>query len=442
MPRPKPNKYWLLKRLLATCVFIAMGSYLFLEGYPKPSLSWGRLYWLSASLISFSLGVAFFTSKNNILANAMRVFLGMVFLYSGFVKVVDPLGSTYKFIDYFDAWHISFMEPYSLPLSFLMSASEMVVGAALLLNSMSGLASLGALIFMVYFTPVTLYLALQQEMTGKEIVHDCGCFGDALILTNWQTFVKCVILLGPSIYVYVKRKAFEPILLKHIQGILVGVCAVIALVIGYWGLEHLPLIDFRPFKVGTNIPEKMSIPPGAPQPVYDTFLAYKDKKTGQVKEFTLQNYPQDTLWEFVDTRNVLIEEGYVPPIHDFSITNGHEGDITDVVLQDEKYSFLLVAYNLNKTSLEHMPEINKLYDWCRRNNVAFRCLTASLEVDVARFKQITGAKFGFYNTDPITLKTIVRANPGLVLLRKGTVVDKWHHNDLPSILEFEGKLMK
>jgi hypothetical protein len=186
----------------------------------------------------------------------------------------------------------------------------------------------------------------------------------------------------------------------------------------------------------------MAIPPGAPQARYDTFLEYKEKKTGVKKMFTLQNYPQDTLWEFVDSKNVLIQEGYVPPIHDFTISNATEGDITAVVLDDKNYHFLLVAYALDKAETDNMSRINTLFNWCQRKGVAMRCLTSSVDTEIETFKKETHARFPFYSTDPTTLKTMIRANPGLMLIKNGTVIDMWHSNDIPDVEYFEKRLNK
>jgi len=437
MARRNANKYLNLKKIILGVLLLILGVWLTNVGYAKPNLSWERLFWLCGSLFVASAGLALTMTKDMFWANTCRIFVGMVFVYSGFVKIVDPLGSTYKFTDYFEAWHIGFMEPYALPLAVFMSLAELVVGFAVVLNCFMWLSSYGALIFMVYFTPVTLYLAFQEQASGKELVHDCGCFGDSLILSNWQTFVKNIILLVPTLVFFAKRTRFESIFLGKIQAVVVSIAIIFGLGIAYWGLEHLPIIDFRPYKIGSNIPEKMAIPPGAPQPKYDTFLYYKNKKTGEQKEFTLQNYPQDTTWEFVDTKNILVEEGYVPAIHDFSISNTKEGDITDIVLQDKNYNFLLVCYNINKTETDDFGKINKLYAWCQQSGLGFRCLTSSVENEVASFVKKTGAQFSFYNTDAVTLKTIVRANPGLVVLKNGTVVAMWHHNDIPDVAYFK-----
>jgi len=436
MPRRGADKYKEIKKIIWGVVIIIAGCLLFNMAYFLPNLSWERLNWLLISIFAISWGLALFTSKGKTLANLSRIAVGIIFSYSGFVKAVDPLGSAYKFTEYFDTWHMKFMEPYAVPLAILLSVAELSVGLALLFNLFLEYAALGALIFMVYFTPVTLFLAFQEKLSGKELVHDCGCFGDALILTNWQTLFKNIILFIPTIIVFLKRKYIRPILLESTELIIIGIFVLTGAGIAYIGIEHLPLIDFRPYKIGTNIQAKMQIPADAPQPKYEYHLYYKNVKSGETKEFNLENYPKDSTWTFVDTKNVLIEEGYVPPIHDFSIVNTAEGDITQTVLSDKNYNFLVVCYDINKTSLKHINEINTLYNWCKSKGLGFRCLTSSVERDIEFFKKKTKASFPFYTTDAITLKTIVRSNPGLVMLKAGTVKDMWHHNDIPKVEYF------
>ena len=437
MPRRGAEKYSEIKKIVWGAIFVIVGCVLFNMSYFLTNLSWERLNWLIGSLLLISWGFALFTSKGNTLANLSRIFVGFVFTYSGFVKAVDPLGSAYKFSEYFETWHLTFMEPYAVPLSVILSISELAVGLALIFNLFLEYASLGALIFMVYFTPVTLFLAFQQNLSGKELVHDCGCFGDAMVLTNWQTFVKNIILLIPTIIVFKARIIIRPLLLESTQLIMIGIFLLFGAGVEYMGMEHLPIIDFRPYKIGTNITKSMSIPAGAPQPKYEYHLFYKNNKSGETKEFSLENYPKDASWTFVDTKNIMIEEGYVPPIHDFSIVNATEGDITQMVLADRNYNFLVVAYDITKTDTKHIKRFTELYDWCKSKGIGFRCLTSSVERDIALFKRKTGVQFPFYTTDAITLKTIVRSNPGLVMIKSGTVKNMWHHNDIPKIDYFE-----
>ena len=365
--------------------------------------------------------------------NISRIVVALVFLFSGFVKGIDPLGSTYKFSDYFTAFGFDFMQPLAFPLAIILSTLEFVLGAALLFNSRIKQASLLVLIFMFFFTPLTLYLALENP------VQDCGCFGDAIIMTNWETFWKNIIISALAIIVVVRRNKFQPSFNIKKQWLSIGLSAAIMLSLSFYCYTHLPIIDFRPYNVGAHIPTKMKIPGDAPQPEFKTILKYK--KNGEVKEFTMDNLP-DSTWEWVETKNIKVKEGYVPPIHDFSITTRKGTDITDLVLQEKKFVFLLIAYDLKKANRSEIDHINHLANYCKeRDNCSFICLTSSLDHQIEKFKRETQARYPFYTTDEITLKTIVRANPGLILLKQGTILGKWHYNTLPEVNEVETKFL-
>ncbi|MFQ3676190.1 MAG: BT_3928 family protein, partial [Endomicrobiia bacterium] len=369
------------------------GILCFSYGLQQAQLSWELFYYSILGLLAISASLALFSTNSYYLTHTFRIFLGLVFIYSGFVKAVDPPGSQYKFIDYFEAWNIMFAEPAALPLSILLSLSEFIIGIALFFNLLTRYASLGALIFMIGFTPITLYLALQEQSTGKELVHDCGCFGDALILTNWQTFWKNIVLLIPAIWVFIRRNRFISNFNQTAQSIIIAGFALMSLIISYIGIEHLPIIDFRPYKIGTNIPKSMEIPEGAPQPEYKTLLYYKNTVSGEIKEFSLENYPNDTVWQFADVKNILVKEGYAPPIQNFSITSKEEGDITDMILQDTNYNFLLIAYDLQKSSVKKQKEINELYQWAKSKQYNFRCVTSSIDEIISTFKKQHNAQY-------------------------------------------------
>ncbi len=353
---------------------------------------------------------------------ASRIFVGVVFVYSGFVKAVDPLGSSYKFNDYFTAFHSHWATTFSFALSIILSISEFLVGAAVLLNLKLKISSWGALLFMAIFTPITFILALNNP------VHDCGCFGDALILTNWQTFWKNVILLIPVGFIFIYRRKSDNILKSWEQWASVSAIILFISVVVNHSYHHLPLLDFRPYKVGVNIPANMIIPEGAPADVWKSSFIYS--KNGEQKEFTLKNLP-DSTWQFVDAKNVLIKKGYEPPIHDFTIATLEGDEITDLILASENYNFLLIAYNLDKFSTKSISAIENLMDYCKQNDYNFYGLTSSSAERVDEFINETGLPIDFYNTDEITLKTIIRANPGVILIKSGTILNKWHYKDIP-----------
>src|SRR6056297_1161691 len=358
-----------------------------------------------------------------------RIILGVVFIFSGFVKAVDPLGSMYKFNDYFTAFGLEFLSLIALPLAILLSTLEFVLGFSLLFATKRKITAWVTLLFMSFFTILTLFLAIFNP------VSDCGCFGDAIIMTNWETFWKNVVLMIFTIVIFVHRNKYEVQWKSINQWIAIAIPFIFSISLSLYCYFNLPILDFRPYHIGTHIPEKMIIPEDAPKAEYETILLYE--KNGKVKEFTLENLP-DSTWQWVETKNELISEGYIPPIHDFSIQTPNGNDITDIVLNDTKFTFLMVAYDLNKTSTKNIDKINKLAEYCKESGKCnFICLTASVESVIQNFKDKTGAPYMFYATDEITLKTIVRANPGIVLIKKGTILDKWHHRNIPTIESME-----
>lgn len=363
-----------------------------------------------------------------------RFIVGTMLIFSGFVKGIDPLGSAYKFNDYFAAFGLEFLDPIALPLGILLSTFEFVLGAVLILNIRTRFTAWVLLIFMGFFTLLTFYLALENP------VHDCGCFGDAIVMSNWETFYKNLVIMVFVVIIFFYRRQFKTVFSRVQQAGLTGSSTLIILAFTFYSYHHLPIIDFRPYDIGTHIPEKMKIPEDAPQPEYKTILKYK--KDGRVREFTMDSLP-DSTWQWVETKNIQVSEGYTPPIDGFSITTLEGSDITDIVLKEKDYTFILMAHNLREANRSDIEEIKRLSDFCRSNNeCSFIALTSSLEQEIEAFREQTGVRFPFYHSDEITLKTIVRSNPGLLLLREGTIIDKWHHNDVPSPGEVESKFLE
>ena len=241
-----------------------------------------------------------------LLRNLCRILVGAVFIYSGFVKGVDPWGSTYKFIDYFNAFHLSGLNSAALVFAFLLALFEFTVGASLLLNIRTRWAAWGALLFMAVFTPLTFLLALTNP------VSDCGCFGDAVTLTNWQTFWKNIVLLACAIFVFLYRKRFVPAINALFQWVFIMLSGAFILSVAFHGRTRLPIIDFRPYAIGTDIPASMRIPEGEEPDQYAMTLDYRNKQTGEVHTFTEENYPwQDTLnWEYVSSTEHLVKKGF------------------------------------------------------------------------------------------------------------------------------------
>lgn len=362
-----------------------------------------------------------------------RILVGLTFIFSGFVKGIDPWGSAYKFTDYFNAMHLEWLTWAALPLGILLSFTEIAIGVALLFNTFLRFFSWLALLFMVFFTGLTLWIAIENPVT------DCGCFGDALVISNWGTFYKNVVLILLSIIVFIYRNKMKGLPGKK-AGYSLSLLSVVAYaVIVIHSYNHLPVFDFRPFKVGVNIPDAMAVPADAPQAVYENIFHYKNKNTGEIETFTEENYPwQDTVnYEFHDMESNLIQEGYEPPIHDFRIETPEGDDILDFFIYDENYVFMLIAYDLNKSNTKAQEKINTLANWALEQGMPFICLTSSLPDESQEFADTYGIPYEFFNTDEITLKTIVRSNPGLMVVKNGTIVAKYHYNDIPEPKEFE-----
>ncbi len=366
-----------------------------------------------------------------------RFLTGITFIFSGFVKGIDPWGSAYKFSDYFTAMHLEWLQWAAFPLGVLLSFAEFAIGVALVFNVFLRLFSLLALLFMIFFTGLTLWIAIANPVT------DCGCFGDALVISNWETFYKNIVLLILSGIVYYYRNNMENLPKRKTGYWLSGLMVFAYVFLVVHSYNHLPVFDFRPYKTGTDIPEAMTIPEGAPRDEYENIFYYKNKNTGEVERFTEENYPwQDTVnWEFEDMESFLVNEGYEPPIHNFTIET-HEGDnILDFFLYDENYVFMLISHDLNKTNTESFDAINTLARWASDQGMQFIGLTSTLPGEAEEFANKYDVPFEFFNTDEITLKTMIRSNPGLMVLKNGTVVAKYHYNDIPSAKEFEDEFI-
>ena len=366
-----------------------------------------------------------------------RILLGLVFIFSGFVKGIDPWGMAYKFTDYFNAWGMESLTPLAFPLGILLSASEFIIGIALVFNVIISFTSSVSLLFMGFFTVVTLVVAIQNPVT------DCGCFGDALIITNWETFFKNILLLAFAIIVFIYRKQYKPAKFQPVGTIMAAATVVVFAYFVDYSYNHLPIIDFRPYKIGVNIPEGMSVPEGAPRDIYENTFHYKNKNTGEVNEFDQENYPwQDTLnWEFVSRDEpILVQKGYEPPIHNFFIETQDGEDIKDFFLYDENYTFIFISKNIQDANLSNIEQVKELANYAKEKGMNFIGLTSSLQEDMDAFVSDNEIPFELFNGDETTLKTMVRSNPGLMLIKNGTILDKWHYHDIPSVEEFEKQL--
>ena len=368
--------------------------------------------------------------------NLGRLIVAVTFIFSGYVKAIDPLGTQYKITDYLQALGLSAYIPdwMTLIASISLSTIEFTIGIFLLFAIRRRLTSKILLLVMSVMTLITVWIAIANP------VKDCGCFGDAVKLTNMQTLGKNILLLAIAVCLWKMPLHMVRFFSKSTQWIVINYTVLFSVALSLWSLWNLPMFDFRPYHIGANIEKGMEIPQGAKQPQFETtFILEKD---GQQKEFTIDNYP-DSTWKFIDSKTVQTEEGYIPPIHDFSIEDRKTGeDITQEVLHDKGYTFLLISPTLAKADDSNFGTIDQIYEYAQDHGYRFICLTASNDKDIAKWQDLTGAEYPFYVTDATTLKTMIRSNPGLMLVHNGTIIQKWSHNDLPGEKFFSQPLEK
>ncbi|MCI7424223.1 MAG: triose-phosphate isomerase [Prevotella sp.] len=357
--------------------------------------------------------------------NICRFILAVTFIFSGYVKAIDPLGTLYKLKDYAAAMSLNDILPdWALVIvAIALGALEFSLGVFMLFAVRRHMVSKLTLALMSVMTALTVWIYIADP------VKDCGCFGDALKLTNGETLLKNIVLIACATLVAWRPADMARFISRTNQWIVRYYTITYIVVTSVYCLYTLPIFDFRPYRIGTNIKQGMEIPEGAEQPEFEsTFIL---RKNGVTREFTLDNYP-DSTWEYVDTKTVQTKKGYEPPIHDFAITTNDTGeDITEQVLTKKGYTFLLVSPRLVVADDSNFGDIDQIYEYAEENGVDFFCLTASTNEDIERWRDLTGAEYTFCNADETTLKTMIRSNPGLILLKDGTIIGKWSHNALP-----------
>lgn len=357
--------------------------------------------------------------------NVCRFVLAATFIFSGYVKAIDPLGTLYKLKDYAAAMSLNGLLPdwVLVGVAIALGALEFALGVFMLFAVRRHVVSRITLAFMTAMTVLTLWIFVADP------VKDCGCFGDALKLTNGETLLKNIVLIACAALVAWRPTDMARFISRSNQWIVRYYTVAYIVITSVYCLYTLPIFDFRPYHVGTNIKQGMEIPEGAEQPEFEsTFLL---RKNGETREFTLDNYP-DSTWEYVDTRTVQTKKGYEPPIHDFALTTYDTGeDITEQVLTKKGYTFLLVSPRLAVADDSNFGDIDQIYEYAEENGADFYCVTASANDEIERWRDLTGAEYHFCNADETTLKTMIRSNPGLILLKDGTIIGKWSHNTLP-----------
>lgn len=360
-----------------------------------------------------------------IIVQISRILVGVLFIISGLIKLNDPLGFSYKLEEYFgaDVLNLPFLEPYALAISIFVVVFEVVLGVFLLIGYKPKFTIWSLLGMIVFFTFLTFYSAYFDK------VRDCGCFGDALKLTPWESFTKDIILLALILVIFFGIKHVKPIFKRLGVTLVAFLSFIFCLWFGYHVLMHLPTVDFRAYKIGNNIQEKMATPPDAPKPVIE--YHWRFNINGEEKVITTNGSYPEVDGEYVSVEYKTIEEGYVPPIQDFSIESGDE-NLTQQFLSEPKLVFVVI-YDISKSEQEGLEKLKSMADRASSKGYKVIGLTSSGDDAKAHLKDEYKLDFDFYFCDQKVLKTIVRANPGVVVLNKGTVKQKVHWNDIEDL---------
>ena len=359
------------------------------------------------------------------LVNISRILVGLLFIFSGLIKINDPVGFSFKLEEYFGptVFNIDFLLPYVLPLAIFIVVLEVLLGVFLLIGLKKEFTIYSLFAMIVFFTFLTWYSAYFNKVT------DCGCFGDAIKLTPWESFTKDVILLVLIVIIMIGLKYIKPLFNNKLLYIFPSISLILCIVIVNQVLSHLPLIDFRPYKVGANIIDNMVIPEDSKKAVFRYDWLFNINGEKKVIS-TSGNFP-DSEGTFVSVETELIEEGYEPPVLDFSMELG-DIDYTDVLMKEQKL-IIFVFYNISKTNSDAIVGLKETVELAVKNDYKVIGLTASGEIDVNSFESENDIDIDFYFCDETALKTIVRSNPAAIKLHEGTIIQKTHWNDFQAL---------
>ena len=363
-----------------------------------------------------------------------RILTGVLFVFSGLIKANDPLGFSYKLEEYFQVFNLAFLNEYAVVIAVLLCSLEIILGALLLLGIRKNQVTGGLLLLILFFTFLTFYSAF------FEVVTSCGCFGDAIPLTPWQSFIKDLILLVFIIFLFVKRNTIKPIVEDlYTKNIITAAVAIISIGIGVYTYNFLPILDFLPYKKGNNLPELMQIPPGATLDEYETTYTLKNKLTDEEKVMSDKNYLKteiwkDENWEIIgEPKTVLLKKGYQLPISDLVISDENGIENTDIILENPEYNIIIVAYDLYNSNQNALKKLNDLAKEAEEQfTIRSVILTSSSSQLADKLAQELGLTTQFFYADAVPLKSMVRANPGLLLMKNGTVINKWSYHLIPS----------
>ncbi len=361
----------------------------------------------------------------NYVVGISRIIVGLLFIISGLIKLNDPVGFSFKLEEYFSpaVLDLPFFMPYALAISLFVVILEVLLGITLLLGYKRNMTVWSLLLMILFFTFLTFYSAYFNKVT------DCGCFGDAIKLTPWESFAKDVVLLFLILILFYGRNYIGEIFNQSKTRFIVIAGFLLCCFFAYYVLNHLPAIDFRPYKIGANIPEGMVVPEDAPKPIYE--YAWKFSVGGEERIVVTHGEYPSVDGEFIGVETEEIQKGYEPPIHDFTLEL-RGTDYTSELMSVENL-IMIVAYDLRKTEHSAYPELKELAE--EAASLGYRVIATSASNDewTAVFDKKYNLGIPFYFTDETTLKTIVRSNPGVLVLKKGTILEKVHYNDLDQL---------
>jgi uncharacterized membrane protein YphA (DoxX/SURF4 family) len=374
--------------------------------------------------------------KSNIPAGIVwfcRIAVGLLFIFSGLIKANDPLGFSYKLEEYFEVFHLFFLSDYALGFAIVLCAIEMILGFALLIGWRPIAATWGLLLLIVFFGFLTFYSAYFK------VVQTCGCFGDAIPLTPWQSFGKDMILLVLVLVLFVSKHTIQPIFKPEATRMAFIIAVIFSFGVGIYTYNFLPVLDFLPYKVGANIPDEMKTPPGAKPDEYEITYHLKNKATGAEKVMNNTDYMnsgiwKDNNWEVKgEPESKLVKLGFAPKIRDLAIHDAQGNDYTQELLSNPFYNVIIVAYNLNHTNSDAINKLNALAINLTQNfNTRTILLTSNSADDAKIFIKEHRLVPEIYYADGVPLKSMVRANPGIILMKNGVVINKWHYHNMPT----------
>ena len=383
-------------------------------------------------------------TKTNYLLGFCRIFTGLLFIFSGFIKANDPTGFGYKLQEYFEVFHLTAFNEYATAIAVVICGFEILLGALLLLRLYGNTVAWGLLLLILFFTFLTFYSAF------FEVVTSCGCFGDAIPLTPWQSFSKDLVLLALILVIFFNRKQLRSIIKgSGNQFVVTMITAVISLGIGIYTVNYLPFIDFLPYKVGNNLPSLMVLPEGKQGDLFEQIYTMKNKKTGETKKVNDKTYMADKLWEdesweiIGEPESKLVKKGYDIPIPDLLITDADGADHTQEIIANPYYNLIIVAKDLSTANIDAIQKINQSAIQLTKdyNGLRVVLLTASASKDAQYLSDKMQLIAEIFYADLVPLKSMVRANPGVLLLKGGNVIGKWHYNNFPDAKSIEDEFL-